>query len=121
MKSEELFGISQDRLAELRGVYHQSGERGYWGKSLAFCREASKQPRKFGSPSGYGFCDYAKNLDMAAVQVRLGDINGAFESLERGFTKHEAELIYLKVDPSWDSLRSDPRFQDLMRRVGLTN
>jgi TolB-like protein/DNA-binding winged helix-turn-helix (wHTH) protein len=121
MKAEELFGMSQDRLAELRGVYLRSGERGYWGKSLAFCREASKQPRKFSSPSGYGFCDYAKNLDMAAVQVRLDDINGAFESLERGFTKHEAELIYLKVDPSWDNLRSDPRFQDLIRRVGLTN
>jgi TolB-like protein/DNA-binding winged helix-turn-helix (wHTH) protein len=121
IKAEELFGMSQDRLAELHGVYHQSGERGYWGKSLAFCREASKQPRKLGRPSGYGFCDYAKNLDMAAMQVRLGDTNAAFESLERGFTKHEAELIYLKVDPSWDNLRSDPRLQDLIRRVGLTN
>jgi hypothetical protein len=121
MKAEELFGMSQDRLAELRGAYHQSGERGYWRKILAFCRDASKQPRKFGSPSGYGFCDYAKNMDMAAVQVRLGEFNAAFELLEKGFTKHEAELIYLKVDPNWDNLRSDPRFQDLIRRVGLTN
>lgn len=119
MKAEELFGMSQDRLSELRKAYQQSGERGYWGKSLAFCREASKQPRKFGSPSGYGFCDYMKNVDMAAVQVRLGELDAAFESLERGYTKHEVELIYLKVDPNWDNLRSDPRFQDLIRRVGL--
>jgi TolB-like protein/DNA-binding winged helix-turn-helix (wHTH) protein/Tfp pilus assembly protein PilF len=121
MKAEELFGMSQDRLAELRKAYYQSGERGYWGKSLAFCREASKKRRKFGSSSGYGSCDYMKNSGMATVQVRLGEINAAFESLERGYAKHEVDLIYLKVDPSWDNLRSDPRFQDLIRRVGLTN
>ncbi len=119
MKAEELFGMSQDRLAELRKVYHQSGEKGYWRKILAFCQEASKHPRKFASPSGYGWCDYMQNADVAAVQVRLGEFNPAFESLERGYAKHEADLIYLKVDPYWDDLRSDSRFQDLVRRVGL--
>jgi TolB-like protein/DNA-binding winged helix-turn-helix (wHTH) protein/Tfp pilus assembly protein PilF len=121
MQAEELFGMSQERLAELRGVYHQSGEKGYWRKMLALCREASKKTRKLGSPSGYGSCDYMKNASMAALQVRSGELNAAFESLEKAYAKHEVDLIYLKVDPSWDNLRSDPRFQDLMRRVGLTN
>jgi TolB-like protein/DNA-binding winged helix-turn-helix (wHTH) protein len=119
LKAEELFGMSQDRLAELRKVYHQSGEKGYWRKILAFCQEASKHPRKFASPSGYGWFDYMQNADVAAVQVRLGEFNAALESLERGYAKHDAQLIYLKVDPYWDDLRSDPRFQDLIRRVGL--
>jgi len=119
MKAEELFGMSQDRLAELRAAYHQSGERGYWRKSLVFCREASKQSRKFGSPSGYGSCDYMKNVGVAAAQVRSGELNAVFESLEKGYTKHESEIIYLKVDARWDNLRSDPRFQDLIRRVGF--
>jgi len=119
MKAEELFGMSQDRLAELRKVYHQSGEKGYWRKILAFCREASKQPRKFASTSGYGFCEYMTNMEVAAAQVRLGEFNAAFESLERAYTKHEAGLIYLKVDPLWDDLSSDARFQNLVRRVGL--
>ena len=121
MKAEELFGMSQDRLAELRKAYQQSGVKGYWRQNLAFCQEASKQARKFASSSGYGWCDYAQNADMAALQVRLGEFNAAFESLERGYTKHEEELIDLKVDPNWDDLRSEPRFQDLIRRVGLTN
>jgi tetratricopeptide (TPR) repeat protein len=119
MKAEELFGMSQDRLAELRKVYHQSGEKGYWRKILAFSQEASKHPRRFASTSGYGWCDYMQDADVAAVQVRLGEFNAAFESLERGYANHEADLIYLKVDPYWDDLRSDPRFQDLIRRVGL--
>ena len=121
MKTEELFGLSQDRLAELRRVYHQSGEKGYWRKILAICREGSKRPRKFARTTGYGHCDYMQNADVAAVQVRLGESNAALESLEKGYTNHETELIYLNVDPSWDDLRSDPRFQDLLRRVGLTN
>jgi len=119
MKAEELFGMSQDRLAPLRKVYHQFGEKGYWRKILAFCQEQSKHPRKFARTSGYGLGDYMQNADVAAVQVRLGEFNAAFESLERGYAKHEADLIYLKVDPYWDDIRSDPRFQDLIRRVGL--
>jgi len=118
-KAEELFGMSQDRLGELRKAYQQSGEKGYWRKILEFCREQSKQRRKFGSTSGYGWGDYAQNVDVAAVQVRLGEFDAAFESLERGYSKHETMLIYLKVDPIWDVLRSDARFQDLIRRVGI--
>jgi hypothetical protein len=121
MKTEELFGLSQDRLAQLRRVYHQSGEKDYWRKILAICHEGSKRPRKFARATGYGHCDYMQNADVAAVQVRLGEFNAALESLERGYTNHETELIYLKVDPSWDDLRSDARFQDLIHRVGLPN
>ena len=109
------------RLAELRKAYHESGEKGYWSKVLGFYREASKQPRKFASTSTYGSCDYMKYLDVATVQVRLGQFNDAFESLERAYTKHEPELVFLTMDSTWDNMRSDSRFQDLICRVGLPN
>jgi hypothetical protein len=44
---------------------------------------------------------------------------GAIASLEKAYVAHDLQMQYLKVDPDYDSLRSDPRFQDLMRRVGL--
>jgi TolB-like protein/DNA-binding winged helix-turn-helix (wHTH) protein len=119
-KMQELFGLSQNRLTELRMAYQQSGEKGYWRKTLEFCREASKGKRKFGSTSGFGWCDYFRYQDVAAVQVRLGQFDAAFQSLEKAYTKHEAELIYLNVQPEWDGVRSDPRFQSLLRRIGLT-
>jgi TolB-like protein/DNA-binding winged helix-turn-helix (wHTH) protein len=120
-KAQEIFGLSQNRLEELRTVYAQSGEKGYWQKTLEFCQEASKLRRKFATPSGYGFCDYVKDLYVALFHVRLGELDAAFQSLETAYTKHETELIYLKVDPQWDSIRSDRRFQSLLRRIGLNN
>jgi TolB-like protein/DNA-binding winged helix-turn-helix (wHTH) protein len=119
LKAEERFGMSQKRLAELRNVYQQSGEKGYWRKILAFSQEASLHPRKFANNSGYGWCDYIQEADVAAVHVRLGEFNAAFESLEKGFASRGDALVYLKVDPYWDNIRSDARFRNLIRRVGI--
>jgi len=121
MKAEELFGMSQDKLTELRTAYRQSGEKGYWRKTLELCQEASKQPRMSASVSGYGHCDYAENQDLAWMQTRLGETDAAFKSLEIAYTKREGYLIYVKVDARWDSIRSDARFQSLLRRMGLQN
>jgi len=121
IKAQEVFGLSSSRLAELRTAYQQSGENGYWRKTLEFSQEASKVRRKFATISGYGFCDYVKDLYVALFHFRLGEFDAGFRSLETAYSKHETELIYLKVDPQWDSVRSDPRFQSLLRRVGLNN
>ena len=120
-KAQEVFGLSPNRLAELRTAYQRSGEKGYWRKTLEFCQEASKQPRKFATASGYGFCDYIQDIHVALLHVRLGEFDAAFQSLEAAYTKHDTEIIYLNVDPQWDSVRSDPRFQSLLRRIGLKN
>jgi len=39
--------------------------------------------------------------------------------LEKAYEDRSLSLAYLKVSPIWDPLRSDPRFQDLLRRIGL--
>lgn len=121
IKAQEVFGLSPSRLAELRLAYQQSGEKGYWRKNLEFCREASKVQRKFAAVSGYGFCDYVKDLYLALFHFRLGELDAGFQALDSAYTKHETELIHLNADPQWDSVRSDPRFQNLVRRVGLKN
>jgi tetratricopeptide (TPR) repeat protein len=69
LKAEELFGMNQDRLTELRKVYQQSGAKGYWRKSLELCEQEFRRPRKFASVSGFGFCDYMKNADADAIQA----------------------------------------------------
>ena len=52
--------------------------------------------------------------------VGMGKKDEAFVWLERAYAQHSNALVSLKVNPMYDPLRSDPRFQDMLRRVGLT-
>jgi TolB-like protein/Tfp pilus assembly protein PilF len=59
-------------------------------------------------------------VDMALVYTALGEIDLAFEWLEMAFEERAGLLVWLYPDPAADPLRSDPRFDDLMRRISLT-
>ncbi|MGQ0740394.1 MAG: tetratricopeptide repeat protein [Bacteroidota bacterium] len=56
---------------------------------------------------------------MALIFAALGEHDQAFDWLEKSFKKHEESLCSLKVDPKFDNLRPDPRFNLLLRKVGL--
>lgn len=58
---------------------------------------------------------------IAAAYAGVGDKEQAIAWLEKAYAQHSNEVTALKVDPSYDSLRGDPRFQDLLQRVGLAN
>jgi serine/threonine protein kinase/tetratricopeptide (TPR) repeat protein len=56
---------------------------------------------------------------IAAVYAGLGNKNQAFDWLNKGIDERSSSMIYLKVDPFFDTLHADPRFADLLRRMGL--
>ena len=58
-------------------------------------------------------------LDIGLIYLSLDDKDRALEWLERAYRERSSLLIYLKVDPRFDALRSAPRFRDLVQRVGL--
>ena len=53
------------------------------------------------------------------AHLGVGDKEEALADLEKAYSEHFGVLTTLKVEPAFDPLRSDPRFQDLLRRVGL--
>jgi tetratricopeptide (TPR) repeat protein len=57
--------------------------------------------------------------EVALIYAGLGEKDHAFEWLERAYEEHDKGLIYLKVDPPLDPLRSDPRYEDLLRRMNF--
>ncbi len=63
--------------------------------------------------------EYVSPGELAFLYAGLGDKEQALASLEKAYGAHDLHLQFLKVEPRYDSLRADPRFQDLMRRVGL--
>lgn len=92
------------RVGALRLALGQSGSQGFWKAQLELT-EASRGPDS--------------TVDVAELYARLGDPDRAFALLERAFALRLFALLFLNVDPAWDELRDDPRFRDLMRRIGF--
>src|SRR5215510_4452283 len=99
--------LSRDRaLAELGYVYAASGQRREARQILVELRELSR--RRYVSP-----------VDIAFIHGGLGEKDQAFNWLERAYVEHSSRLTQLKMDPRSDTLRADPRFDELLRRIGL--
>jgi len=93
-------------ITALAHAYALSGKRAEAQKTLAELQEISKQ-------------HYVSAASIALIYAALGDKDQAFTWLEKADKERDGLLARLKVDPRFDSLRSDPRFADLMRRVGV--
>ncbi len=62
----------------------------------------------------------ASPYSIAGIHAALGEANSAFEWLEKAYSQHDLLLVSLIADPTLDGVRSDPRFAELVRRVGLS-
>ena len=62
---------------------------------------------------------YVPPYTIALIYNGLGERDEALAWLARGFEQRDPFMTFLKVEPKWNNLRDDPRFQDLLRRVGL--
>jgi TolB-like protein/Tfp pilus assembly protein PilF len=62
---------------------------------------------------------YVPLAQLAVLYAALDEREQAFASLEKAYAEHSPSVQFLKVDPVFDPLRSDPRFQDLLVRMGL--
>ena len=62
---------------------------------------------------------YVPSYDLAFLHLALGDRDESVSLLEKAFANHEAQMVFLKVDPKWDDLRGDARFRAIMARMHL--
>jgi serine/threonine protein kinase/tetratricopeptide (TPR) repeat protein len=62
---------------------------------------------------------YVAPYFFAGIHIGLGEHDRAMEYLEKSYEEHSHWLLYLHIDPSMDGLRSNPRFQNLLQRIGL--
>jgi adenylate cyclase len=106
-KAIELFpGGSSIAKAELAHTYAVSGDREKAQKIIAELKEVAKSK-------------YVSSFQIAAIYAGLGEKDQAFASLEKAYAERSDGLVNLNAEQRFDSLRSDPRFTDLARRVGL--
>jgi len=106
-KAVEFSHGDTDTAAGLAHAYAAMGNRAEAEKILSEMLKQSKQ-------------SYVSPYMIATIYAGLGDKNKAFEFLEKAFQEKSPDIPYfLKADLRLDSLRSDPRFTDLVRRVAL--
>src|SRR5262249_2224867 len=107
LKVKAALGATPETIAMLKAAYLAAGWKGYWRKQLELAQEWTKKA----SVSPY---------NRARIHARLGERDKALEWLQQAYDIHSDQLVLLKVDPLLDPLRSDARFQDLLRRVGFS-
>jgi TolB-like protein/DNA-binding winged helix-turn-helix (wHTH) protein/tetratricopeptide (TPR) repeat protein len=93
-----------DKLA-LTNAYAAKGPMGFW-----------RQIQKANEKTGRNFGEF----DIPQVNARLGEKDLAIEWLGKNCEARTPFTTYMNIDPAYDSLRSDPRFASLARRIGLT-
>jgi TolB-like protein/Tfp pilus assembly protein PilF len=107
LKRKEQSGLQPEVLKALREAYARDGIKGWWRKDLETAKVQG----------------WASDCNFASLYALLGEKARALQALENAYQKRKEErcpwLRSLKVNPVFDDLRGDPRFQDLLRRVGL--
>jgi TolB-like protein/Flp pilus assembly protein TadD len=99
-------GNGPDSLGHLGNAYARAGKSAAARKTISELQDDVRR-------NGVG------RYEIALVYAGLGDKQAAFNWLEEAYNAHDVGLLYLKIDPCLDTLRSDARFDDLVRRVGL--
>jgi eukaryotic-like serine/threonine-protein kinase len=119
-----LCGDAPETLDALKHAYNTSGMDGYWGKELecaapryeAALAAAGKQSSRM----------YVSPIRLAELYARVGDTERAIALLQDSYKNRDENLRWLKAesllaDSGWQSIRSDPRFAQMLRGMGLQN
>ncbi|HEV8131119.1 MAG TPA: protein kinase [Acidobacteriota bacterium] len=105
-KALDLSEGNSNELAALGHAYAVSGKSSEARKILVELEERSKQT-------------YVQPIWIAVIHLGLGEKQQALQWLQKGYDDRSGWLVYQKVDPIFDSVRSDPKFQEMLRTVGL--
>ena len=110
-KAALLDGANPDQISRSKGevltAFKAGGPKGYWSKVLELQQNNIQKGIKIGS------------VVLAETYLHLGKKDEAFELLGRAVEEQNSALDWLKVDPRWDAIRTDPRFGELLRRMKL--
>ena len=100
------FKLPDTGVARLQRALDEGGPRAYWRMRLELLTEVAAS-------------DYVTPFAFASVHTQVGNLDAAFEALDRLLEERAGQAVFLGIDPALDPLRQDARFERLLRRVGL--
>jgi eukaryotic-like serine/threonine-protein kinase len=121
-KTNILTGGGQEAVGALASAYKMSGINGYWQKQLDLATVHYRQQVELANRQSQP--RYVSPFRLAELYARLDQKDRAFALLEQCYEHRDESLVWLKAESSsagssWQSLASDPRFKDLLGRLGL--
>jgi tetratricopeptide (TPR) repeat protein len=108
----------QEAIAELKKVNTEGGQLAY---AYAVAGQTDQAQKILNDLKELSKQQYVSPFDFALIYKGLGDKDRAFEWLNKTFDENPYRLSMLRVNPRFDSLRSDLRFDDLLRRMKLAS
>ncbi|MFY9552881.1 MAG: protein kinase [Thermoanaerobaculia bacterium] len=122
-RAYEASGMSREAAAECRKAADLIGQApqgiGNRGHAQALAGQRAQALATIAELEAMAAHRYVAPPYIAVIFILLGEKDRAFEWLERSCEDHSYDLVYLNVDPLFDSLRNDPRFPDLLRKAGF--
>lgn len=103
--TEQARHLTPTQIGDLRSAFTRAGIEGLFRARLAQLNAVAVDDRA--------------DVDIAALHARLGEVEQAFESLERAYTARAPGMAALRADVRFDAVRGDPRFADILQRIGL--
>jgi len=117
-------GQFANALAEIDRWRRSTGGQWSWGYEAYVCGRAGQMARARYALEKFRETNRRSKSDpvgmFALAYTGMGNKDEAFAWLQTAFAEHSVALLALKVDPAYDPLRSDPRFQDVLHRLGFT-
>jgi serine/threonine protein kinase/pimeloyl-ACP methyl ester carboxylesterase/Flp pilus assembly protein TadD len=106
---KKAIALSDGNVRDIATLGHAYGVAGQRSEALKIIAELQERARQ----------KYVSPYFFALVYVGLGDKDQAFAQLDQAYQERHPYLILIKVEPVFDGLHSDPRFADLVRRIGV--
>jgi TolB-like protein/DNA-binding winged helix-turn-helix (wHTH) protein/lipoprotein NlpI len=110
LRDAEMVRKADDSVSARASVAYVLARKGETRKARALLRDIERRDDPQTDPQA-----------ILIIQLGLKDWEGAFDTFERAYDTHSNAMSTLKVNPVYDPLRNDPRFADLMKRVGFTD
>jgi DNA-binding winged helix-turn-helix (wHTH) protein/Flp pilus assembly protein TadD len=103
----KLIQVNEDEIRSAQDILRRQGFRAFWERHSR-SQECPRNPDEYGVP-----------FNRAVYSALVDDTEPAIMWLRAAYRQHDNRLLDLKVDPEFDALRSDPRFADVLKSLGL--
>ena len=115
-------GRYDEAIAEInRGTAYGEGPWALWRKALVYGRSghAEEARRVLAKLEHISSARADRTVTLLTAYSATGQKDRVIELLQKAYSEHSNAVVQIKVDPMYDPIRSDPRFEDLLRRLGL--